>query len=374
MTNEEYWAQKRGERRLDKGPDFCTNLEQIRLAIDDVKGRAASVDEFKVLLQQECHITIRDKRGRWSYVPEGRKNGVTARRLGVAYSKEAVIAFLEERQLQAEQPELEQHKTTEKVEAIKPEHKPEQPEYEDSLLLHLFHRTYDLSQPRFKENIGLERWAKLQNLKEMAQRFNFIMENRALNVEQLHEKLNACQKELTQMETRQEKVERRIKDINCLLRLEGQASSNKKVYQEYSELKLPWKKKSFYKQHQKEIEAYKNALDGLAAFREKHHVEGKFPGPNRLKAEKQALLQERASINERLNHLQNTYTLLKAASEEVLDACQLNRLINSDEYFRLTGKKMSMRKRLALDQELQRRRPEQRQQAVHRNHNHQFSL
>ena len=84
--------------------------------------------------------------------------------------------------------------------------------------------------------------------------------------------------------------------------------------------------------------------------------------------------QERASINERLNHLQNTHTLLKAASEEVLDACQLNRLINSDEYFRLTGKKMSMRKRMALDQELQRRRPEQRQQAVHRNHNHQFSL
>ena len=79
-------------------------------------------------------------------------------------------------------------------------------------------------------------------------------------------------------------------------------------------------------------------------------------------------------INERLNHLENTHTLLKAASEEVLDACQLNRLINSDEYFRLTGKKMSMRKRLALDQELQRRQPEQRQQAVHRNHNHQFSL
>lgn len=361
VTNEEYWAQKRGERQLDGQPKFRTDLEQIRRAIDDVKSRAASVKEFKALLQREYRITIRDKRGRWSYVPEGRKNGVTPRRLGAAYSKEAVIAFLEKRQRQAEKPVQEQHDTPTEVEILKPETVSKPYEHNDSLLLYLFHRTYDLNQPPFKENIGLERWAKLQNLKETAQRFNFLMENRALNVEQLHEKLNVCQREISQVEAQRDKTERRLKDINRLLRLEGQAFSNQKVYREYSELKLPWKKKAFFKQHQKEIEAYKSAMDGVAAYREKHHIEGKLPGPNRLKAEKQALLQERVSINERLNHLQNTHTLLKAASEEVLDACQLNRLINSDEYFRLTGKKMSMRKRLALDQELQRRQPEQRQ-------------
>ena len=244
VTNEEYWAQKRGERRLDGQPEFRTDLEQIRRAIDDVKNKAASVEEFKTLLQREYNITIRDNRGRWSYVPEGRKNGVTARRLGAAYSKEAVIAFLEEWQRQAEKLVQEQHDTPAEDVEIKPEAAVKPYEHDDSLLLCLFHRTYDLNQLPFKENIGLERWAKLQNLKEMAQRFNFIMENRALNVEQLHEKLNACQQELSQMEARREKVERRFKDINHLLRLEGQAFSNQKVYREYSELKLPWKKKA----------------------------------------------------------------------------------------------------------------------------------
>jgi hypothetical protein len=106
-------------------------------------------------------------------------------------------------------------------------------------------------------------------------------------------------------------------------------------------------------------------LDGLSEYRQKHHVEGKFPGPNRLKAEKQTLLDQRSEYVTQLNELQNTYTLLKAASEEVLDACQLNRLLTSDEYFQLTGRKMSPKKRLTLDQERQRRQQErgpQRQQ------------
>ena len=118
-------------------------------------------------------------------------------------------------------------------------------------------------------------------------------------------------------------------------------------------------------------------MDGLSKYRQKHHIEGKFPDPNRLKAEKQALLDQRSEYAVQLNKLQNTYTLLKAASEEVLDACQLNRLLTSDEYFQLTGRKMSPKKRLALDQERQRRQQErepQRQEEQRRHDRGGFEL
>ena len=318
--------------------------------------RASSGNELKALLQKHYGITIRDKRGRWSYVTEGRKNGVTARRLGADYSKEAVLEFIENQHRQIEKQEVYSPAETQE----KPTQKPSQlaESQDEPLLIYLFHQTYDLSQPQYQNNIGLERWAKLQNLKEMSERFNCIMENRAIGVEMLQKKLKSYEQKITRLEGALTKTEQRLKDINTLLRLEGQASSNKKIYQEYAALKLPWKKKSFYTQHQKEIEAYKSALDGLSKYRQKHHVEGKFPGPNRLKAEKQTLLDQRSEYLGQLSDLQNTYKLLKAASEDVLDACQLNRLLTGDEYLQLTGKKMSPKKRLALDQERQRRQQE----------------
>ena len=368
VTNEEYWAQKRGQKQQPEGPAFKTDLEQIRYAIDDVRCRASDGDEFKALLQEQHGITIRDKRGRWSYVTEGRKNGVTARRLGADYSKEAVLEFIEMQHRQTEKQEVNAPATLPEKSAHKP--LPLVDQRDEPLLIYLFHQTYDLSQPQYKNNIGLQRWAKLQNLKEMSERFNFIMENRAIGVEKLQKKLKSYEQKIAQLEGALTKTEQRIKDINTLLRLEGQASSNKKVYQECAALKLPWKKKSFYTQHQKELEAYKSALDGLSKYRQKHHVEGKFPGPNRLKAEKQTLLDQRSEYIVQLNELQNTYKLLKAASEEVLDACQLNRLLTSDEYFQLTSRKMSPMKRLALDQERQSRQQEREPQRheEHRRH------
>ena len=360
VTNKEYWAQKRGQKQQPEGQSFKTDLEKIRSAIDDVRCTASNEREFKELLQEQHGITIRDMRGRWSYVTVGRKNGVTARRLGADYSKEAVLEFIENQHRQIKNHEI----TRPTAKPEKPMHKPPRlaESQDEPLLIYLFHQTYDLSQPQYQNNIGLERWAKLQN--------NFIMENRAIGVEKLQKKLKSYEQKITQLEGALTKTEQRIKDINILLRLEGQASSNKKIYQEYAALKLPWKKKSFYTQHQKEIEAYKSALDGLSKYRQKHHVEGKFPGPNRLKAEKRTLLDQRSEYIVQLNELQNTYALLKAASEEVLEACQLNRLLTSDEYFQLTGRKMSPKKRLALDQERQRRQQERepQQQEEHRRH------
>jgi hypothetical protein len=66
-------------------------------------------------MQQEHHVTVKESRGRWSYLPEGRERAVTWRKLGEAYKKEAIEAAIaanlqreNERQTQAKQPQLEQ--------------------------------------------------------------------------------------------------------------------------------------------------------------------------------------------------------------------------------------------------------------------------
>lgn len=159
VTNEEYWAQKRGEKQQPEGQSFKTDLEQIRSAIDDVRCRASSGDEFKTLLQEQHGITIRAKRGRWSYVTEGRKNDVTARRLGADYSKEAVLEFIENQHRQIEKQEVHSRAATSEKRTNKPLQMTNQ--QDEPLLIYLFHQTYDLSQPQYKNNIGLQRWAKL---------------------------------------------------------------------------------------------------------------------------------------------------------------------------------------------------------------------
>ena len=237
VTNEEYWAQKRGEKQQPDGQAFKTDLEKIRSAIDDVRCRASNEGAFKALLQEQHGITIRDKRGRWSYVTKGRKNGVTARRLGADYSKEVVLEFIENQHRQIEKPEV-SHPAT-RLEDSTHNPLPHTDKQDEPLLIYLFHQTYDLSESQYKNNIGLQRWAKLQNLKEMSERFNFIMENRAIGVEKLQKKLKSYEQQIARLEGALTKAEQRIKDINTLLRLEGQANSNKNIYQEYAALKLP---------------------------------------------------------------------------------------------------------------------------------------
>ena len=106
VTDREYWAQKKGQAALDKQnapmiaggitprqTKFETNKEKLRQTIRKALATAASFDEFSSLLLQEG-VTVKESRGRLSYLTPDRTKPITARKLGDDFDKAAVLALL----------------------------------------------------------------------------------------------------------------------------------------------------------------------------------------------------------------------------------------------------------------------------------------
>ena len=102
VTEREYWAQKKGQLALDteaaaqgKPPTkFETDKEKLRREIRAVLAVAVSFEDFAQRLLQRG-ITVKESRGRLSYLTPDRTKPITARKLGDDFDRAAVGAALE---------------------------------------------------------------------------------------------------------------------------------------------------------------------------------------------------------------------------------------------------------------------------------------
>ena len=108
ITDREYRAQKKGQLALDrenaalaaggqppKATKFETDKEKLRRTIRQALSLASSFEEFSSLLLQEG-VTVKESRGRLSYLSPDRTKPITARKLGDDFDRTAVFAMLEE--------------------------------------------------------------------------------------------------------------------------------------------------------------------------------------------------------------------------------------------------------------------------------------
>ena len=108
VTDREYWAQKKGQAALDKQnapmiadsitprqTKFETNKEKLRQTLRKALATAASFDEFSSLLLREG-VTVKESRGRLSYLTPDRTKPISARKLGDDFDRAAVLAVLEQ--------------------------------------------------------------------------------------------------------------------------------------------------------------------------------------------------------------------------------------------------------------------------------------
>ena len=108
ITEREYWAQRKGQAKLDKEAaalpaeeqpakptKFETDKEKLRQAIRTALSSAASYGEFAAVLLQQG-VTVKESRGRLSYLTPDRTKPITARKLGDDFDRAAVLALLEQ--------------------------------------------------------------------------------------------------------------------------------------------------------------------------------------------------------------------------------------------------------------------------------------
>ena len=343
ITDREYWAGKRGQERQEKTAEslsaealpkptkFQTELEKLRTAVESARDLSTSVEQFKTIMQQEHHVTVKESRGRWSYLPEGRERAITWRKLGEAYRKEAIEAAIaanlqreNERQAQAKQPQPEQEfvlgplPTDEELRSAStqkhdnaPTQKPQRPTPQSHQApepdgdFFLYGRIIDLNSPKVQESYSLLQWSKIQNLKENARRFAFMTENGLLNVDRLAAELSRTRKAFYQKQSQQVSVEKRLKEVNGVLRDVAAFYDTNKIYNQYISIKNPRKQKQFYDEHEREILLNKAANSRILQYRKAHNLAAppNFPA---LKKEKAALLKEQERLNGERKALKET--------------------------------------------------------------------
>ncbi len=177
ITEREYWAAKKGQLALDKEnaareaagqptkpTKFETDKAKLRRTIRQALSQATSFDEFSSLLLREG-VTVKESRGRLSYLTPDRTKPITARKLGTILTR--LLSLPCSRRTPTEPPNrpkpypniLPQLKSRHK--GKKPQKPPRQTTPCSAWLT---------GKPKRAEGkgVGYDRWAAKHNLKQMA--------------------------------------------------------------------------------------------------------------------------------------------------------------------------------------------------------------
>ena len=317
VTEREYWAQKKGQLALDKEnaareatgqptkpTKFETDKAKLRRTIRQALSQASSFDEFSSLLLREG-VTVKESRGRLSYLTPDRTKPITARKLGDDFDKAAVLALLTQNA----------HRAAEQTKAI-----PEYPHTQKERLReekaakttpadNTLQRMVDREAKRAEgKGVGYDRWASLHNLKQMAATHNFLMENELLDLDKLDAAVESSRKALSEARESLRGIEQSISDKKSLRKVVNDYRRTRPTIDAHK--KLSGRKAENYRQsHEAEFIIYEAALRQLKVL-----APGKkLPATSKLNTEIEALISEK-------NAAYNTYRTAKAEHEQLATA------------------------------------------------------
>ena len=296
VSEAEYWARRRGQLKLDREnaaltaagqqttqTKFETSKETLRKQISDVLDTAMSFEDFSDRLLQQYGITVKESRGRLSYLPAERTKFIRAKHLGDKFDKAAVLATL---QANAERKPKVQSKPTNLAKLI------------------------DI-QAKLTEGkgIGYECWAKKFNLKAMSQTLILLQEKDLLNEDDLNQRIAELETKYHDSLAVVKDLEGRMKTNNELRYHIAAYANAKSVAQQLKTAKRP---AVFEEQHRAELTAYRAA----AAYFKANNLT-KLPSPKKLEAEYAQLASEKATFYEQYKEAKEELLKLKTAKQNV---------------------------------------------------------
>ena len=304
ITEKEYWAQRRGQEKLDKlnqkmledgitpkETRYQTEKQFLRDAIDDAASTAKSPEEFAKILDKKYHIIFKISRNRYSYLHPDRKKYITGRNLGTRYEEDFLLqAFkenaksLSDRKMEIEEPQV--PTTTKDLQTIL------SPDTSDIPVPFIFIKSdlrlvIDLQTCiKAQQSEAYAQKVKLSNLKQMAQTVAYIQEHGYDSLEDFHTALDQASDQVSAARKSLKDTEQQLKDVNEQIHFTGQYLAYKNVYADYRKSR---NKDKFYEEHQAELSLYDTALRTL---KEKSGG-NKLPSMKALYAEKDRLTELR---------------------------------------------------------------------------------
>ena len=309
ITEKEYWAQRRGQEKLDKlnqkmledgitpkETRYQTEKQFLRDAIDDAASTAKSPEEFAQILDKKYHIIFKISRNRYSYLHPGRKKYIAGRNLGTRYEEDFLLQTFKEnakslsdRKMKIEEPQV--------PNTVKDLQTALSPDASDIPVPFIFIKSdlrlvIDLQTCiKAQQSEAYAQKVKLSNLKQMAQTVAYIQEHGYNSLEDFRTALDQASDQTSAARKSLKDTEQQLKDVNEQIHFTGQYLAYKNVYADYRKSR---NKDKFYEEHRAELSLYDTALRTL---KEKSNG-NKLPSMKALYAEKDRLIELRDTQRE----------------------------------------------------------------------------
>ena len=328
ITEKEYWAQRRGQEKLDKlnqkmledgitpkETRYQTEKQFLRDAIDDVASTAKSPEEFAKILDEKYHIIFKISRNRYSYLHPGRKKYITGRNLGTRYEEDFLLqAFkenaksLSDKKMEIEEPQV--PNTTKDLQTTL------SPDSSDIPVPFIFIKSnlrlvIDLQTCiKAQQSEAYAQKVKLSNLKQMAQTVAYIQEHGYDSLEDFHTALDQASDQVSAARKSLKDTEQQLKDVNEQIHFTGQYLAYKNVYADYRKSR---NKDKFYEEHRAELSLYDTALRTL----KEKSAGNKLPSMKALYAEKDRLIELRDTQREDFSNRRDYERELRTVSANI---------------------------------------------------------
>ena len=321
VTDREYWAQKKGQAALDKQnapmiadsitprqTKFETNKEKLRQTLRKALATAASFDEFSSLLLQEG-VTVKESRGRLSYLTPDRTKPITARKLGDDFDRAAVFAVLEQNAARA---------------AEAPARSPDPPRtIKDRLQVARaeiaapkqdgVQRLVDIEQKMAEgKGRGYERWAKIHNLKQAAKTLSVYQQYGFTSPEQLEAAVDTAYQKMRQTSGELKALETKLQGKKKLQR-QVLAYAQTKAARDGLRAQKSEKARAAYRQaHESDF----IIADAAARYFKAHGIT-KLPARKALQAEIEQLISEKDGLYNTYHEQKQRYTELQTVKRNI---------------------------------------------------------
>ena len=328
ITEKEYWAQRRGQEKLDKlnqkmledgitpkETRYQTEKQFLQDAIDDAASTAKSPEEFAQILDKKYHIIFKISRNRYSYLHPGRKKYITGRNLGTRYEEDFLLQTFKEnakslsdRKMKIEEPQV--TATTKDLQTAL------SPDASDIPVPFIFIKSnlrlvIDLQTCiKAQQSEAYAQKVKLSNLKQMAQTVAYIQEHGYDSLEDFHTALDQASDQTNAARKSLKNTEQQLKDVNEQIHFTGQYLTYKNVYADYRKSR---NKDKFYEEHRAELSLYDTALRTL----KEKSARNKIPSMKALYAEKDRLIELRDTQREDFSNRRDYERELRTVSANI---------------------------------------------------------
>ena len=303
VTEREYWAKRKGQAALDKEnaslaatgeppklTKFETDKEKLRRTIRTALSSAVSFEDFSGKLLQQG-VTVKESRGRLSYLTPDRTKPITARKLGDDFDRAAVLEALtlnaQNAARAAEIPSPKQEYPRSIKDRLQRNKAAINAPKQDGV-----QRMVDIAAKRAEgKGKGYEKWATLHNLKQMAATMSIYEESGFSSLEELEAALAAASAELSSVHAELKAVESALHEKKDLQKQLLAYIKTKPARDGLKAQKTEKARKNYREQHESE---FMIAEAATRYFKSKGI--SKLPASKTLQAEIEQLMREKNSL------------------------------------------------------------------------------